>query len=309
VSRPTTPRRLRIALYAYPRGKRESDGEVLTSLAEDMIDSGLTSINRESLGMIRGGIATRFGGLADAPWASALHRVSLWIGVALFAITLGAFAFWQEGLAWPGWSLLATVVAPGAVLFGLLTGIRWPLALGALLLCLLGVAQGNSLLPAVRLDGLVHWPSSGLDMPFLACALPAGVVLLACSLTTLRPAPRSTVVATAAWVAAGAIPVYLLYPMGLTIVSLSVTMESVAVPMFACVLAAITAFGVGLIRRHRDPAAMLAGVLGLVTVLPTMLLYGIGFIPLGENLLLILFALSAIATTAFLIRIVRLTPN
>lgn len=305
MNRSEKPRRLRIALHAYPREVRQAEGDLITSLAEDMIDDGRSSLNREAIGMLWGGLAARAGDLADAPWPDALHRVALWISTALFAIVLGAFAFWQDGLTWPGWSMIATVAAPAAALFGLLAGLRWPVTLGALLLCLLGFAQGNGHLPSVRLEGIFSWPDSGMSLPLLACAIPASLVLLASSLTTPRPASRSTVLVAVAWVAAGAIPTYLLYPSTLVIGSAPVTSEYVAAPMAVCTVVAIAAFVTGFIRRRSDPVGALTGVLALVTVLPVMLLYGIGFVPLGDHLLLMLFALAAITAAGILLRIVR----
>lgn len=299
--------RLRVALRAYPRAARQAEGDVLISLARDMVDGGQSSVNREALGLLQGGLLARAGDLADVPWGKALHRAGLPIAAALLALNIGMFSFWIEGLTWPGWSWILVVAAPALAVFGLLGGWRSPLILGAALICLLGVAQGNGLMPAVGLQGDIGWPTGGFTLPPLACAIPAGILLLAAGCSRGHRASRSTILATLAWVIAGAIAARLLVPAEVTVGS--ITLNGVALCMATYGIAAVTAMVVGTGRRRRDPAGMLAGILGLATVLPVALLYAVSSVPLGDNLLLLLLALSTLATTAAVIRVVRLTPT
>lgn len=303
-------RRLRAALRAYPRDTRQAEGDLIISLAGDMVDGGQSSINREALGMLRGGLAARAGDLANAPWEEALRRVSLPIAAALLAFNIGALAFWlgMDGLVWPGWSWIAALGAPGLAVFGLLAGRRMPLALGAALICLLGFAQGNGPFLAGRLlNGNLYWATGGFDIPILACAIPAGMLLLATALCAGRRAARLATLTTLTWVVAGAIAVRLIYVQQLTVGGVALNGTGICVVAYGIVM--VAALAVGLVRCRRDPAGMLAGLLGLATILPVLLLYGVSSIPLDEDLLRPLLVLSVLGTTALLVRIVRFTPT
>ncbi len=59
--RDRAPRRLRWALRAYPHRVRATEGDVLLSLARDLLDEGGSSIDREALGLLRGGLVARAG--------------------------------------------------------------------------------------------------------------------------------------------------------------------------------------------------------------------------------------------------------
>lgn len=229
------------------------------------------------------------------------------IAAALLALSIGALAFWMDGLAWPGWSWIAVLAAPALAVAGLLGRWRLPLVLGGILICLLGVAQGNGPLLTTRLQGYVSWQTSGFDLPLLACAIPAGLLLLAASFSTGRRASRSTTLATLTWVVAGAISVRLLF--GQAAMIGSVTLDGLGICLVAYGIAVIVAMVVGVGRRRRDPTGMLAGILGLATVLPIMLPFGVSTVPLDDSLRPVLFALSAIATTTLLIWTVRLVPT
>lgn len=302
-------KRLRFALRAYPRKMRRTEGAILTSLARDLVDDGQSSTNREALGLLRGGLVARAGVLAELPWQNALRRIALPVAVALLAVSLGTLAFWMGayGLAWPGWSWLAVITGPALALLGLLAGWRLPLVAGGALVCLLGVAEGNGLLLNGPLEATASWTTGGFDLPFLGAVIPAGLLFLAASLCPGRRASLSTVLATSAWAAVGAIAARILYPQYVTLDK--VDLNGLGICLTAYGLTIVGLMAIGTARRRRDPAGMLAGVLGLATILPVLLLYGVSSIPLGDNALLLLLALSALATTAFLIRLVKRIPT
>ena len=301
--------RLWLALRAYPREMRQAEGAVLISLARDLVDEGQSSTGREALGLLRGGLVARAGDLAELPWQEALRRIALPVAVALLAVDLGTLAFWLgiDGLAWPGWSRIAVIAAPALALLGLLAGWRLPLAFGGTLVVLLGVAQGNGLLLNGPLEATATWTASGFDLPFLGAVIPAGLLFLAASICPGRRASFPAVLATTAWVAVGAISARLLYPQYVALGK--VDLNGLGICLVAYGLAMIGALAIGTIRRHRDPAGMLAGILGLATILPVVLLYGVSAVPLGDKALLLLLALSGLATTALLVRLARLTPT
>lgn len=301
--------RLWLALRAYPRAMRQAEGAVLISLARDLVDDGQSSTNREALGLLRGGLVARASDLADLPWGEALRWIALPVAVALLAVNLGTFAFWLGiyGLVWLGWSWLAVIVAPALAVIGLLAGWRLPLALGGALVVLLGVAEGNGLLLNGPLEAVATWTTSGFDLPFLGAVIPAGLLFLVAGLCPGRRASYPTVLATMAWVAVGAISARLLYPQYVTLGK--VDLNGLGICLLAYGLAMIGTMAIGTVRRRRDPAGMLAGILGLATIMPVVLPYAVSAIPLGTKALLLLFALSGLATTALLIRLARLTPT
>ena len=91
------PRRLRRALYAYPSEVRDAHGDVLISLARDLVDSGASSVGREALGLLRGGVAARLGLVALAPWDPALRRSAILATAAWVIAGAGALFLVHEG--------------------------------------------------------------------------------------------------------------------------------------------------------------------------------------------------------------------
>ncbi len=88
-------------LRAYPRARRERDGEVLLSLAREL-SAGGSSPWGEGAGLIRGGVAERlrlrYRGLAGAPWRAALARLALplaAVSLAVWAAGVGSLGLWR----------------------------------------------------------------------------------------------------------------------------------------------------------------------------------------------------------------------
>ncbi len=283
-------RTLRWALRAYPPAVREREGDMLLSLAADMVDTG-SSAGREALGLLRGGIAMRFGTLARAPWEPALHRAAIQLAGVMAALTCGAAWWWQEP-AWPGWSWVAALVAPALVLGGQLAGRRAPVACGAVLLIVLGVAQANSALPTLAgVTGSIEWgitgegrragADQGISLPLFACAIPAAVLLLASAAHARRPVRRSVAIRRLAWVAAGvllarvAMEVAAARNPAASVTIAGVSLDGLGLSVVIAGLAAAVLLGVGVARRRRDPAGTLAAALALAAVLPVACLYAL----------------------------------
>lgn len=320
-ARDRTPRRLRWALHAYPRGVRATEGDMLLSLARDITDEGGSSLNREALGLLRGGLAARAGAVARAPWEPALRRAALGIAGAIFALVCGAAASWLREPAWPGWSWIAVLTAPALVVAGHLAGRRALVAGGALLLIASGVAQANSLAPTLfSLQGSIEWGLRGggweagsgrsVDLPLLACALPGAVVILASAAHVRRPVPAAAV-ATVAWLVAGAAGVALAVDRiaastpASTVILGGIRLDALGLCMAAAVIAAMASFAFGCARRSRDPAGMLAGVLVVAPVLPVVVLYGLAGLALGDGQAYLALAAAAVALAAGFVAIVR----
>lgn len=305
-----TPRdeslRLRAALHAYPKWVRAGDGDALLSLARELIDEGGSTVGRESLGLMRSGIAIRAGSLARAPWNKALRAVALPISIVLLSIALGAMSFWTQGLSWMGWSWLIVAAAPTLAIFGLLSGLRLPVLAGGLMICLLGVAQGNGQLSSVDLSGLVSWKTGGFDFPLLGCAFTSGILITVAGFQRGQRAGFSKVAATLAWVIAGTILVRLLYPVELEISGVS--LNGLAICFGACLL-----FGVGGLLlaalRRADPTTSLCGLLYMAVVMPILVLYGVSRLELGDSALLVLTMLGISAGFALLVRLTGLTAE
>jgi hypothetical protein len=77
---------LKLCLLAYPRKRRDTDGEILRDLAADLSDDHGTP--REALALLRGGVAAR---IADRRGARARSR-GLPRTVALLGVALAALA-------------------------------------------------------------------------------------------------------------------------------------------------------------------------------------------------------------------------
>ncbi len=103
---------------AYPKPVREAEGDLLLSLASDMLDAGQSSVNREMGGLLFGGVAARGRVFVMAPWREALHRGSLIIGCGLLAKLYGTFAAGLDGGVWPGWTWSAALAAPALLVVG-----------------------------------------------------------------------------------------------------------------------------------------------------------------------------------------------
>lgn len=315
------PRRLRRALYAYPSEVRDAHGDVLISLACDLVDSGASSVGREALGLIRGGVAARLGLVALAPWDAALRRSAIAIAGAVLAIVgASAAATWPQ-LAWPGWLWVAVLAAPALVVAGHLAGHRTPIAFGALLLLSLGILQANSEAFWLPLDGSVQWALDGdgdwraggrsVDLPLLSCALPASLLLLA-SARPHPPAPRSAVLATAAWVIAGAGALVLVHEGATPLRPLTLGdlhMDGLALSMVAAGSAATVVGAVGFARRRRDPVGLLSGALILAALLPVALVYLIGQLPLGDAQMRLALVGCVVAMVVATLRLVRLSAT
>ncbi len=314
------PRRLRWALRAYPRDVRATEGDTLISLARDILDEGGSSIDREALGLLRGGLAARAGALARAPWEPALRRAALGIAGAVLALACGAASWWLRDPAWPGWRWIAVLTAPVLVIGGLVAGRRAPVAGGALLLLVLGVAQANGFRPTFALQGSIEWgvrggPNAGaaasFDLPLLACALPGALVILASAAHARRPVPRAAAAATVAWLAAAAAGAFLAVegiatrnpPSALTLGG--IRLDGLGACMAAAVVAAMISLALGLARRRRDPAGMLAGALVVAAVLPVVVLYGLAALPLGDGQGHVALLMASVAIAAGFVAIVR----
>lgn len=303
-------RRLRAALRAYPRDVRRTGGDVLLGLAQDLIDDGTSSVNREALGLIAGGLSARAQRIARGGWEEGLRRAALPIAAAFLAVACGAVAALLPAAAWPGWSAVAVLGAPALAVFGLLAGRRGPVLAGAAGLVVLGIAQSNSHVQALNLVSSVVWgqPGSGFDVPLLGAAIPGALVLLgAGAAIDPRRAERSTVLATLAWVAAGAVAVRFAIShtgpaatQALTVGDLA--FDGVGACMAAYGVAALGALVVGVARRRRDPAGLPAAVLAALTLLPGAAVYVAASLPLDPAPGLAAAALAVTAGTALLVR-------
>lgn len=302
-------RLLRLALLTYPRQSRRSDGDVISSLALDMVDSGQSTTGREALGLVRGGMALRAGDLAKAPWGEAIRRISLPIAVALLAVTLGSLAFWLgiDGFVWPGWAWAAALAGPGMAICGLLLGWRLPVLVGAGCICAVGVAQGNGVALTHGLDASADWLTGGINLPLFGGMIPAGLLILAAGFARPKRAGSSIFLATIAWVVAGAIAARLLYPAYVVIGGVTVNGLGICLVVYGALL--LIALLVGIWRRKQDPAGFLAGLLGFATVLPLLLLYGLGMVPLSDEWIWALLLASALLSVAVLVQMARLVAR
>ena len=79
--------------------------------------------------------------------------------------------------------------------------------------------------------------------------------------------------------------------------------------MAAYGLAVVAAMALGVARRTRDPAGMLARTLAVASILPVVFVYGLSALPLGQGPTLALLAAAAVAGGAVLLQMVRLTPT
>ena len=313
------PRRIRWALYAYPPELRRAEGDVLVSLASDLVEAGGSSPSREAAGLVRDGLAQRLGVTARAPWRAALRRVALVAAGAMCALVWGVAAWWLGKLGWPlwpGWSWVTALVAPVLILGGHLGGRRTAVASGALLLIGLGIAQANGGLQGSGLRGGLAWDLRGdgwnaggqtLDLPLLAYSLPLSLVVLASAAHRRQPLPRSVALAAAAWVVAGAVAVRLLMA-GMAalnpVASVNIAgfrLDGVALCMAASAGAVPIALGVAFARRHTDPAGLLAATLGGAAACPVLcmsVLHVVGGESLSALVASSLAAVLAVVTVA-----------
>jgi hypothetical protein len=313
-------RRLRWALYAYPRKVRDAEGDLLASLACDLLDAGRSSIGREALGLVRGGLAMRLGLAAHAPWEAALRRAAVAIAGVVLAIACGsAAATWGES-AYPAEAWMAVLAAPALVIAGQLAGRRVPVAAGAVLLLFLGVAAGNG--HAVPLAGTIEWDlkgagwrsaARGADLPLLSSALPGSVVLLASAAHRRRRVSRSSALTTSALIIAAAVGVYLtlentaaLNPLG-TVRLGDVRFNGLGLCLVVASCAALVASAVQIVRRRRDPTGMLAAALVLAAVVPVASLHVAFALPLGGPHTLLIVAASATLVLLGVTRLARVS--
>ena len=280
MSAATAPLLIRAALRAYPGRMRRTEGDLLLSLAADLVESGRSSTTREALGLLRGGLEARIGATAAVPWAEALGRVALPAAVALLALVIGAASVRIQSFAWPGWSWIAVLTAPALATVGLLRGRAGVIAAGAFALLALAVAQGNSRLDGVNLAGDISWGATdsgsvittgGVYLPLLGCTVPVALLLLGVAFTPPPRAPRATVVTALAWTAGGALAVHLI--LGRELRLGTVHMDGLAVCMVAGCLGAAAAAGIGTLRRNHDAAGALAGALSIACAIPPIALY------------------------------------
>lgn len=183
-------RALRLCLRAYPRERRERDGEVLLSLAHELCGGGSTSW-REAAGLLRGGVTERarirWRGLVRAPWRAALATLALPLAAVHLAVWVAGIARLYDPLPLGKW---------------------WTLVLGGSLLAVIGaalrrraVATAGSLGVLVALahyglstyiDGAgaqpAHFSSELAGIPFEldSAMLPAALVLFLASLALPR---------------------------------------------------------------------------------------------------------------------------
>lgn len=295
-------RRLRAALRAYPLDVREADGEVLVGLAQDLVEDGASSANREALGLLAGGLSARAQRFAGGSWEDGLRLVAFPIAAAFLAIACGAVTASLPSPAWPGWRAVAVLGAPAVAVYGLLAGRRLPVVAGAAGLVLLGIAQSNSHLQTPDLAGTVLWGRNashhGFEVPLLGVAIPGALVLAgAAAVVEPRCAARSTVLAALAWIAGGAVAVRLAITRAGDVTVGDLGVDGVGLCMAAYGAGVAGALLLAVVRRRRRPAAVIAAL----TVLPGVSLYGAAVLPYGDAPALAAAALAATAAAAVLL--------
>ena len=302
-------RRLRVALHAYPRRVRKAEGDVLLDLAQDLAD-GPSSVNREAAGLVRGGLVVRAGALARAPWDGALERLAVPLAVAFTALVWGraAQALSSTFPDWPGWSWIVTLLAPLLTLAGLLAGRRTLAAAGALLLVVLGVAQGNSrpVTTANWFSGIFEWDvqggfTHGYGVAALGCAIPGGLVLLAAAARLPHAPGRWRWSVATAWAAAASLGVFLVGGQQVTLAGLHLDGVTLSLLAYGAAVAGFAAVVAGR-RGVRAPAASLAALLALATTAPVLALYGLSALPVPDGAMVMLLGLAAIAGPAAFVR-------
>ena len=246
-----------------------------------------------------------------------MRRAAILVAGALLAMVLGSAATWIREPAWPGWTWSATVAAPALVLAGHLTGRRGPVAGGALLLLVLGIAEANGHV-WVPLHAVIEWELDGAgwqarsfgstQLPLLACAVPGALLVLASSLHRRPPASRSTSLLTVAWVTAGAIAVRLVLQ-ALDAVPVNrvggVGFNALALCIAFVTAAALVALSVRLARRERDPAGLLAMSLAVGALLPVAAFYGASTLLIDERATLAAWVASALGIAIAMRSLVR----
>ncbi|HZO37500.1 MAG TPA: hypothetical protein VFB41_11575 [Solirubrobacteraceae bacterium] len=178
---------LRLCLQAYPRRRRNQDGEVLLDLARELVatDDRRFAMSRQAVGLVRGGIAEHrsrvLGGVAAMPWRDALGRLVLPLAAAnatVWAATLGPALSVYGG---PGRLWLVIVLGSVVALLGTLAGTRTVALLGAVPVAAAAVATWGSfafghghvrfpiVIGSVFVDGSQAWMPAALLLA-VACA-------------------------------------------------------------------------------------------------------------------------------------------
>ena len=101
---------LRWALLAYPRERRERDGDVLLDCAAELVAAGASRLG-EAAGLVRGGVAHRLASVRsdvlDAPWGAVGERLAVPLAGANLALWLvGASRLWGSGPLGSWWTLV-----------------------------------------------------------------------------------------------------------------------------------------------------------------------------------------------------------
>lgn len=295
---------LRACLRAYPRPRREQDGEVLLTLSRDLISDG-SSLPREAAGLVTGGLVDRLRlarrEFAGAPWYDARTRLALPLSAALLALVVAGTLRASHGIAWIGWGWSSLLIAAACAVVGTASGRRSLSFIGGLLLMLLSGLDATRDLGGSQ----VRWVGSvgGANVDMLVMALPAALLLL----TTVPAIPvvaKRMQVRRLAW---GLLPAALAIPLART------GSQAVEPILIYCAFAITAAVAILSIARRNAIESAVAALLVAAASLPALwvgaAVLPIERMPLIARMPLIYFALGLILTASVVRALVRAPVN
>jgi len=285
---------LSACLRAYPRARREQEGDVLLTLARDLTRDG-SSLVREACGLITGGLADRLllarRELARAPWYGARARLAFPVSAALLAVVVTGAIRMSDGIAWIGWGWAALLAGATCALVGAAFGIRGVAFLGAAILAILFTLDAARDLGGSQTRWVGRVGGASVDM--LVMALPAALLLL----TSARAIPvvtRRRQLHRLAW---GLLPAALAIPLATT------HSQPVEPTLVYCAFAITAAVAIASMVRRDAVERSAAALLAAAASLPALWI-GAALLP-ADTMPLIYFGLGLILTASVVRTLVR----
>lgn len=278
---------LRACLRAYPRARREQEGDVLLSLAQDLTRDG-SSLVREACGLIAGGLADRVllarSEVAGAPWHSARARLALPVSAALLAVVVTGAIGMSDGIAGVGWGWAALLAGATSALVGAAFGIRSVAFFGAAILAILFTLDAARDLGGSQARWVGNVGGASVDM--LVMALPAALLLLTCA-RAIPVVTRRRRLHRLAW---GLLPAALTVPLATT------HSQSVEPTLVYCAFAITAAVAIASMVR-RDAIERSAATLLVAAASVPALWIGAALLPV-DTMPLLYFGLGLILTVS-----------